>query len=75
MACDQSEIVIEGGGLDDPDVEALLAHDLTEMRADLPPEASHVLPARSLRPADIRFFTAREWLGGFVRRKSPGGAG
>ena len=59
MACDQSEILIEEGGLDAADVETLLAHHFTEMRADSPPEACHVLPAQSLRSPDIRFFTAR----------------
>ena len=59
MACDQSEIIITEGGLDDPDVQALLAHHFAEMRADSPPEACHVLPAQSLRSPDIRFFTAR----------------
>ena len=60
MTCDQSEILIAEGGLDDPDVEALLAHHFAEMRADSPPEACHVLPAESLRSASIRFFTARD---------------
>ena len=63
MACDQSEILIEEGGLDDPDVQALLAHHFAEMRADSPPEACHVLPAQSLRSRDIRLFTARDSAG------------
>ena len=63
MACDQSEMIIEEGGLDDPDVEALLAHHFAEMRAESPPDACHVLPADSLRSATIRFFTARDSSG------------
>jgi putative acetyltransferase len=63
MACDQSEILIEEGGLDAADVETLLAHHFTEMRADSPPEACHVLPSQSLRSPNIRFFTARDAAG------------
>ncbi len=66
MACDQSEILIEEGGLDDDDVEALLAQHFAEMRADSPPEACHVLPAQSLRSPKIRFFTARDSAGGLL---------
>lgn len=60
MSCDQSEIIIEEGGLGDSDVDALLAHHFAEMRADSPPEACHVLPAQSLRSPTIRFFTVRD---------------
>ena len=60
MPCDQSELIIEEGGLGDSDVEALLVHHFAEMRADSPPEACHVLPAQSLRSPAIRFFTARD---------------
>ena len=60
MACDQSEILIEEGGLGEEDVEALLAHHFAEMRADSPPEACHVLSSQSLRSPNIRFFTARD---------------
>ncbi len=63
MACDQSEIAIEEGGLEEPDVQSLLDLHFAEMRADSPPEACHVLPAQSLRSPNIRFFTARDGAG------------
>ena len=59
MACDQSEILVAEGGLDDADVTALLDQHFAEMRAESPPSACHVLPAQSLRSPAIRFFTAR----------------
>ncbi|MEO7654490.1 MAG: GNAT family N-acetyltransferase [Sphingomicrobium sp.] len=60
MACDQSEIRIEEGRLDNPEVRALLDLHFAELRADSPPEACHVLPAQSLRSPNIRFFAARD---------------
>ena len=48
------------GGLDAPDVRALLALHFREMRAGSPPDACHVLPIDDLDRPDIRLFTLRE---------------
>ena len=62
MACDQTEKgwTIGEGELDRADVTALLVHHFTEMRAESPPEACHVLPIDGLKGADIRVFALRQ---------------
>lgn len=62
MDCDQT-LVFTNGELDAPDVQQLLAHHITEMRADSPPEACHVLPVDGLRDPAIRFVTLRDGNG------------
>ncbi|MES2904073.1 MAG: GNAT family N-acetyltransferase [Pseudomonadota bacterium] len=47
------------GELDREDVRALLALHFTEMRAESPPSACHVLPVDALRDPAIRFFSLR----------------
>ena len=48
------------GELDRDDVRALLALHFTEMRAESPPSACHVLPVDTLRDPAIRFFSLRD---------------
>ena len=62
MTCDQTRTLSEGE-LDRDDVRALLALHFTEMRADSPPEACHVLPIADLRDPAIRFFSLRDKTG------------
>lgn len=57
MACDQT---FHEGELDRDDVRALLALHFTEMRAESPPSACHVLPVDGLRDPAIRFFSLRD---------------
>ncbi|MEO6433929.1 MAG: GNAT family N-acetyltransferase [Sphingomicrobium sp.] len=62
MACVQSETGWHIGDdeIDRPDVVALLAHHLAEMRADSPPEACHVLPLEGLKQPKVRLFALRD---------------
>jgi putative acetyltransferase len=60
MACDQSNFVFCEGEFGAADVQALLSAHFTEMRADSPPEACHVLPADALCDPAIRLFTVRQ---------------
>ncbi len=57
MACDQT---FREGDLDRDDVRALLALHFTEMRAESPPSACHVLPVDALRDSVIRLFSLRD---------------
>ena len=59
MTCAQSPTFHEGE-LDHDDVRALLALHFTEMRAESPPSACHVLPVDALRDPAIRFFSLRD---------------
>ena len=52
---------IVAGGLDAPEVAALLAEHLRDMHAQSPPESVHALPLEHLRANDITFWTA--WSG------------
>ena len=63
MACDQS---FHEGELDRADVRALLFLHFTEMRAESPPSACHVLPVDALRDPAIRFFSLRDRAGALL---------
>ncbi|WP_174279288.1 GNAT family N-acetyltransferase [Sphingomonas bacterium] len=49
---------IRSGGLDHPDVQALLLHHLTQARATAPTEFRHALDVTALGADDVRFWTA-----------------
>lgn len=51
---------IESGGLDRPEVEALLAGHLADMRATSPPESVHALDLTGLQAPGMTFWTAWE---------------
>lgn len=53
-------VTIHHGELDHPDVQALLAHHVAEMRAATPAEHCHVMPGDALRHPTITFISARE---------------
>lgn len=53
-------VTIHLGELDHPDVQALLAHHVAEMRATTPAEHCHVMPGDALRSPDIAFISARD---------------
>ena len=53
-------IEVSNGGLDDPQVQALLAVHYEAARAHTPSENAHVLPLESLRAPDICFYSAWE---------------
>ena len=55
---------IADGGLDDPRVQALLAHHFTTARAQTAPESAHALDLSGLRAPDIQFWSA--WEGDHV---------
>ena len=63
MACDQT---FHENELDHGDVRALLALHFTEMRAESPPSACHVLPVDALRHPAIRFFSLRDDSGALL---------
>lgn len=44
--------------LSGPEIAALLAEHMAEMRADTPPESVHAMPLEALRAADVTVFTA-----------------
>ncbi len=48
------------GGLDDPRVDALIRHHLTEARASTPQDNAHALGPEALRAPDISFWTVWE---------------
>jgi putative acetyltransferase len=49
---------IAEGGLDDPRVQALLAHHFATARAQTAPESAHALDLSGLRSPDIQFWAA-----------------
>ncbi len=51
---------ITEGGLDDPDVMALLGEHLQGMADHSPPESIHALDVEGLRAPDITFWTLRD---------------
>jgi putative acetyltransferase len=55
---DGSLIAIREGGLDTPEVQALLRLHLDETAANATPGAAHVLDMAGLRRADVSFWTA-----------------
>jgi putative acetyltransferase len=55
---DPNDIAIREGGLDDPQVIALLREHLAGMQALSPPESIHALGLEGLRRPDIRFWSA-----------------
>jgi len=59
-------ITIHRGELDLPDVQALLAHHVAEMRAATPAEHCHVMPGDALRAPDITFLSARDENGALL---------
>ena len=69
-------VTIHYGELDHPDVQALLALHVAEMRAATPAGHCHVMPGDALRHPDIAFVSAREDGGrllgiGALKRVSP----
>lgn len=54
-------MIIRDGGLDDPQVQALLALHASNMLAHSPPESCHFLDLSGLRGPDIQFWSA--WNG------------
>jgi len=52
-------VIITEGGLDDPDVLALLREHLQGMADHSPPESIHALDVEGLRAPDITFWTMR----------------
>jgi putative acetyltransferase len=53
-------VKIAEGGLDDPDVKALLGEHLQGMADHSPPESIHALDVDGLRARDITFWTMRD---------------
>ena len=53
-------IDVRAGGLERPDVRALLREHLRRMTAQSPPGSVHALDLDALRTADVAFFSARE---------------
>lgn len=51
---------ITGGGLDDPRVQALLAHHLRTAHAETPPGSAHALDLAGLKAPGIQFWAAWE---------------
>ena len=51
---------IADGGLDDPRVQALLAHHVTTARAQTSPGSAHALDLSGLRSRDMQFWSAWE---------------
>lgn len=58
---EDASVKIADGGLDDPRVQALLAHHYTTARAQTAPGSAHALDLSGLRTPDIRFWSA--WTG------------
>jgi putative acetyltransferase len=55
---------ITDGGLDDPRVQALLAHHFNSARAQTAPGSAHALDLTGLKSPDLRFWSA--WDGNLV---------
>ncbi len=58
--------LLHRGGLDQVDVQALLAVHVAAMHAQSPPDSCHVLPADALAVPEIAFFTVRDDCGGLL---------